>query len=309
MTVNNTVFVHTNEKQMIGALVSAHSLKRNSKNPEQFDVRIISVEDYPFYKELDGKQYLREKRMDTWDYSDLQSFTTLRFMPPALCNFTGRSIVIDPDVFAVGDINELFERDMQDKAIMARNRSGHKGYANYIATSVMLLDNAKLKHWNTERDFRAMFAGTLDYDPWNRLANEDPNLIGFIEPVWNDFDNLDSNTKLIHNTKRRTQPWKTGLPVDFTNRRGLFGILPSSWTPAGWIKRTKLPGSYWRHPDRRQEEFFFSLLRECLDNGMISKDLLAKHIAMKFVRADALEIAQDVRSVDEVLSSVSAEAA
>ena len=38
---------------------------------------------------------------------DLQSFTPLRFMPPQLMGYEGRAIVIDPDVFAVGDVYEL----------------------------------------------------------------------------------------------------------------------------------------------------------------------------------------------------------
>ena len=58
----------------------------------------------------------------------------------------GRAIVVYPDVFAIGDINELFDRDMENKAIFAKPRPGYKGHANYVASSVMLLDCAKLKH-------------------------------------------------------------------------------------------------------------------------------------------------------------------
>jgi hypothetical protein len=36
-----TVFIHTNHKQIVGALVAAHSLKHNSKNAEEFDVKIL----------------------------------------------------------------------------------------------------------------------------------------------------------------------------------------------------------------------------------------------------------------------------
>jgi hypothetical protein len=297
----NTVFIHTNEKQMIGAIVSAHSMKRNSKNPAAFDVEIIRTEDYPWYKEMHGKEYLREARMAEWDFDDLQSFTTTRFMPPELMGYKDKSVVVDPDVFAVGDVNELFERDMQGKAIMAKFRSGHKGYGDYIATSVMLLDNAKLKHWNVKRDFLAMFEKKRDYEVWMRLGYENRDTIGRLEDSWNDFDHLDANTKMIHNTKRRTQPWKTGLPVDFTNRKGLFGLLPASWTPKGWIKRQKIPGKYWQHPDKRQEQYFFALLRECLENGAISPDLVEKHIAASHVRKDAIALAQSAGSVDDVL--------
>jgi hypothetical protein len=305
----NTVFIHTNEKQLIGALVSAHSMRRNSRSPQAFEVSIIRTEDYPWYSEMHGQSYLREKGQVQWDADDLQSFTTTRFMPPQLMDYTERSVVVDPDVFAVGDVNELFNRDMKGKAVMARFRSGHKGYANYIATSVMLLDNSKLKHWDTERDFRAMFRNERDYEIWLRLGYEDPKTIGQLEDQWNDFDNLDSGTRMIHNTKRRTQPWKTGLPVDFTNRKGLFGIFPASWTPQSWIKRQKLPGSYWRHPDHRQEQYFFALLKECLDNGSISKDLLSQHMAKDHIRHDAFKIVEQVRPVSDILGALSQRAA
>jgi hypothetical protein len=307
--MKNTVFIHTNEKQMIGALVSAHSMKRNSRSPDAFDARIIRTEDYPMYRKYHGQKYLREGRMQEWDADDLQSFTTTRFMPPKLMGYKGKSVVVDPDVFAVGDVNELFQRDMQGKAVMARGRAGHKGYADYIATSVMLLDNAKLKHWDVEVQFPSMFESKLDYEKWMRLAEEDRSTIGLLEDQWNDFDNLDANTRMIHNTKRRTQPWKTGLPVDFTNRKGLFGILPASWTPAGWIRRRKIPGKYWKHPDSKQEQYFFALVREALDKGAISKELLQTHMAQQHVRADALELLANAAPVGQILGELQKKAA
>ena len=42
-----------------------------------------------------------------WRNDDLQSFTPLRFMPPELMGYQGRAVVVDPDVFAVGDVFEL----------------------------------------------------------------------------------------------------------------------------------------------------------------------------------------------------------
>ncbi len=307
--MRSTVFIHTNEKQLIGALVSAHSMKRNSAAAESFDTSIIRTEDYRWYQSFHGQSYLREGRQAEWNAEDLQSFTTTRFMPPQLMNYQGRAIVVDPDVFAVGDVAELLQRDMHGKAVLARFRQGHKGYENYIASSVMLLDNAKLKHWDVEKDFAAMFRSERDYEIWLRLGYEDPNTIGRLEDSWNDFDNLNSATRMIHNTKRRTQPWKTGLPVDFTNRFSLFAFLPASWSANGWIKRRKLPGSYWKHPDQRQEQYFFGLLNECLQNGTITKALLEKHMAANHIRHDALDIIKQVPPVNEVLASLPRQAA
>lgn len=287
--MKNSVFVHTNGKQLAGAIVSAHSLKRNSRSPESFDVKIIRQEDYAFFKEFEGRQFLRAGGWRTWRNADLQSFTPTRFMPPELLGYQGRAVVIDPDVFAVGDVNDLLTRDMAGKAIMARHRPGHNGREDYVASSVMLLDCVKLKHWNVRRQFEELFTGKLDYENWNILANEPRESIGFLAPEWNDFDALTPVTKLLHNTKRRTQPWKTGLPIDFTNR-------------VAWIGR--FWGKYKKHPDPRQEAFFFSLLRECVDTGQISLEQIRSEMNDNHIRHDALELMHTVPPIEKILSEV-----
>ena len=221
-----TVFIHTNHKQLVGALVSSYSLKRNSRRPDRFDVRIIHSEDHPFLKAREGQPFLREGKTRIWHYDDLQSFTPLRFMPPELMGYQGRAVVIDPDIFAVGDITELLDRDMQGKAILCKARRTEKKFAS----SVMLLDCAKLTHWQCERQFNELFEMKRDYMDWISLLCEPEETIGLFEDEWNSFDELNAKTKLLHNTKRRTQPWKTGLPVDFTlgekvRRKEKFGVL------------------------------------------------------------------------------------
>ncbi|HEX5517727.1 MAG TPA: hypothetical protein VFX32_09020, partial [Pseudolabrys sp.] len=206
-----TVFIHTNAKQIIGATVSAHSLKRNSSQPDEFDVRIIRREDYKFFDAYEGRAFLRGGGRRIWTNNDLQSFTPCRFMPPELMEYQGRAVVIDPDVFAVGDVQALLNRDMTGKAILAKPRPGYNGRPDYVATSVMLLDCGKLTHWNVRRSFEELFAFKRDYEDWITLAYEPPGTIGHLESEWNDFDQLTERTKLLHNTKRRSQPWKTGL--------------------------------------------------------------------------------------------------
>jgi hypothetical protein len=287
--IRPSVFIQANKKQLVGALVSAYSLKRNSVNPGAFDVRIMYQEDYPFLLDKEGEIYLREGVKRIWRNDDLQSFTPLRFLPPELMGYQGRAVVIDPDIFAVGDIWELLSRDMQGKAIMCRRGSARKKYA----TSVMLLDCAKLRHWHVETQVNEIFALRRDYIAWTGLNSEPEQIIGLLEDEWNDFDRLTPATKLLHNTGRRTQPWKTGLRVDFmpvdrvefmpfwswlmTLRRKLFGEYG-------------LMGRYQRHPDPNQERLFFSLLRECVDNGIITEALLRDEMRLNHIRHDALDL-------------------
>ncbi len=49
-------------------------------------------------------------------------------------------------------------------------------------------------------------------------------------------------------------------------------------------------GRYRRHPDRNQERFFFGLLRECLDEGIVTEDMLREEMCRNHVRHDAFEV-------------------
>jgi hypothetical protein len=283
------VFIQTNNKQLIGALVAAYALKRNSATPDAFDVTLMHQEDYGFFRAREGQVYLRDGVSRPWHNDDLQSFTPLRFMPPELMGYRGRAVVIDPDVFAVGDIMELLGRDMQDKAILCR----HRGERKHFATSVMLLDCTKLKHWHVETQFNELFEGKRDYIRWTGLSLEAQDSIGVLEDVWNDFDRLTPSTKLVHNTKRRTQPWKTGLKVDFFPPDRVRYFQPWVWLMAARRKLFGdygLLGHYQPHPDPRQEHFFFGLLRECVDRGIVTEAQLREEMRLNHIRHDALDL-------------------
>ena len=277
--MRSTVFVQANARQLVGARISAFSYQRNSRSPDSFDVRIITLDDFPRLLQT-GQSILRGGHVRQWDPDDLQSFTPLRFAPPSLMNFEGRAVVTDPDCFGVGDVAELFERDMDGKAIMAVPRPGHNDQADYIATSVMLLDCAKLRHWDFDRELDELFAHRFDYVDWIELKREKSSTIGFLPPEWNSFDHLDAGTKILHTTKRRTQPWKTGLPKDYTLREsGPLDVL-----------RRLANRRYQPHPDRNQEAVVYSLLAAMLDQGVITKEDLVAEMAANHIRHDSLDL-------------------
>ena len=192
------VFIQTNHKQIVGALVAEYALRRNSRHNDDFDVRIMHARDYPFFAAREGQLYLRDGVKRPWLNDDLQSFTPTRFLPPELMGYRGRAVVIDPDIFAIADVWELLSRDMQSKAILCRRRAGPKGIVDRcLASSVMLLDCAKLTHWKVEEAFNEMFEFKRDYQSWMCLRLEPRESIGFFEPEWNDFDRLTPATRML----------------------------------------------------------------------------------------------------------------
>ena len=274
-----TVFIQANARQMLGAKISALSYKKASRRPDSFNVRIIDAAEYPRLM-ADGQSILRAGHVRAWDPDDLQSFTPLRFAPPKMMKWKGKAVVTDPDCFGVGDIADLFDHDMGAKAVMAVPRPGHNKRNDYVATSVMLLDCAALKHWDIDQDLDDLFAQRFDYIDWIELKREDPATIGFLAPEWNDFDRLTANTKILHTTKRRTQPWKAGLPIDYTLReRGPFDFLRK-------FKRKH----YEAHPDPNQEALVYSLLADLVDRGDVTKPQLVAEMAANHVRHDSLDL-------------------
>lgn len=249
-------------------------------------MRLLEAEDYPELQKP-GREFVRNGYRRSWDPQDLQSFTPLRFAVPDALDHRGLALVVDPDVFAVSDAGELFVRDLEGKAIWCVARPGHNKSGRYLASSVMLLDCGKLPHWRFEEDLERFWSGDIDYIEWIELRREDPNTIGILAPEWNDFDKLSAQTKLLHTTKRRTQPWKTGLRVDYTLREGPLGPLPAPL--AGWLRRM-VSRRYHRHPNPKIEAYFYALLAELYDQGGVTREEIEREIALKHVRPDSLAL-------------------
>lgn len=281
------VFIHTNDKQYLGAKLCQYAFQTRSKSPELFDIEIVRLEETNNLFEKEGVEYLRKGKSAKWLNNDLQSFSPLRMAIPQLMKFEGKALVTDPDVFAVSDVWELLNRNMDGKAIICRSVSnGYRGNGHsFYATSVMLLDCKKLRHWNWDQMIQDLFDKKFDYGDWISLKKEDPSTIGELEEEWNHFDTLSSGTKLLHTTERSTQPWKTGLPVDFdttSNKHKSKNFLKRVLTQF----REKKHSKYIPHPDPNQEKFVLSLMKEAFQNNFISRNFLQEQISKSNLRKD-----------------------
>ncbi len=302
------VFIQTNAKQYVGAVVAEHSFRRFSENNDKFDIKIIDNRDHPFFAAKQDQYFLRNGAMRKWDMNDLQSFTLTRFMPPELMGYRGKAVVVDPDVFAIDDVWKLFTMDMKGKAIWCRPRKKNSTDINGdMASSVMLLDCAQLKHWKVEEQFNSMFDRKLEYKGWVTLRNEPRESIGLLDDTWNDLDVLTKKTHFLHTTKRITQPWKTGLKVDFrpSDKHNKIPVL-------GWAMTLRrkllgeyaLLGQYRQNPDMNQQNLFFGLLKECIDNGMVDMKQLEHEMKNNHVRHDAVRVVEQTPPLKETVAGL-----
>jgi len=163
-----TIVIHTNDAQLVPARVGAYSLKSRSRHPELFDVRLLRLEDTPVLYRRYGQRFA------WWDGDtptvfrrrNTQSFSALRRMVPALLGFQGQALVLDPDVFAIGDVWELLSRDMSGKAILCCQKPIWRDGRRLYSSAVMLLDCGKLRHWRWEREIDDIFRGVMPLGPW-----------------------------------------------------------------------------------------------------------------------------------------------
>ncbi len=304
------VFIHVNHKHIVNAHIGEQSLRYFSRNNDKFDVKFIETKDHPFLPAKEGEIFLRNGSKRKWCMNDWQSFAPLRFMPPELMNYHGRALVIDPDIFTVGDVWDLLSRDMEGKAIMCRPCSRISRDINgKLASSIMLLDCAKLRHWKVEQQFNGMFDGQRDYGKWTALMYEDRSTIGLLENSWNNLGLPNEKTGMLHTSERSAQPWDTGLPIDFVRADKFDAFSSQRWLSYSRRKVVgdySFPGRYKSHPDKNQEDLFFALLLQCFDDGTVSGDMVQYEMLLDRVRKDAPGVISRVPSVDQVIAALPA---
>jgi hypothetical protein len=278
--MSHRVFIQANNKQLLGARLAKYALERHARACDAFRVEILNVDELEVFRNFAGATYLRSGREVRYEPGDLQSFTLSRFMPPEVCGYAGRGLVIDPDIFALADVSELLEWDLRDHAVACcRKNDGWD-------TSVMVLDCARLTHWKVGEFLGQLGRKELDYADLMTLRGERSVLE--LPRVWNSLDRLDANTKMLHTTDRLTQPWKTGLPIDF-RRNPMAPVL--GFIPREWLHKLlgRYPSRYQPHPDRHVEAFFFRLLREAIRDSAVDESFVRAEVSARHVRDDIFE--------------------
>ena len=271
------IFICTNDNQMIGAKVAKNTIINRSQFSTN-DVVILSESEIPSFKRFFMKPYLRRGKMVEFNKNDMQSFTLLRFHIPFLMGFHGKALVIDPDIFQVQEgIEGLINFDFERHSIYAR-----KGLQkNSWASSAMLISCENFLHWSLENFINQLHLGEIDYDDLINLRLEKES-IGELDKKWNEFDQINLNTILLHTTEKITQPWRAGLSLNSTIPP-LFKYIPRA--PIYKLFGKDLTKGR-EHPHQAVTDFFFKELELCLSENIISSQELDDAMQKKFMRPD-----------------------
>ena len=271
------IFICTNDNQMIGAKVARNTIINKSQFSTN-DVVILSESEIPSFDRFFMKPYLRRGKMVEFNKNDMQSFTLLRFHIPFLMGFHGKALVIDPDIFQVQEgIEGLVNFDFERHSIYAR-----KGLQKISwASSAMLISCKNFLHWSLDNFINQLHLGEIDYDDLINLRLEKES-IGELDKKWNEFDQININTILLHTTEKITQPWRAGLSLNSTIPP-LFKYIPRS--PIYKLFGKDLTQGR-EHPHQVVTDFFFKELALCLSENIISSQELDDAIQKKFMRPD-----------------------
>ena len=129
-------------------------------------------------------------------------FSGFRWAIPEYCNYEGRAIYTDVDMINFSDIGELFDMDMGNHMMLARDgeRFGGKEFC------VILFDCSKFKNylppkesWKTEPTAHHQFI---------QHFIQTSGVVGSLDPAWNSHDGDAYPFKQLHYTHMPTQPWK-----------------------------------------------------------------------------------------------------
>ena len=134
------------------------------------------------------------------------NFSYGRFAIPKLAGYTGRAIYMDSDMVVFRDIAEIWQMPFDGAKILVEKVSD-KTRGSGRLTAVMVMDCAALR-WDPEAIIARL---GVDYD-YKELMSvypllEDGDLQDRLPLGWNSLDEYTPETRLLHYTKIKTQPW------------------------------------------------------------------------------------------------------
>jgi hypothetical protein len=206
------IFVGTDRSQLLAVSVLEHSIRRRTDS----EVRVSPLIDLDLPEPKDIRQGSRT------------GFSFARFAIPELTGYRGKALYLDADMLVFADIAELWripfdgakiiiQGDLKADVVSPDKYGAPRQRVRQCA--VMMIDCARTD-WRVQ-DIVAGLDGKYTYDELMHhmcILSEDE--VAYRLPFeWNSLEYWDADTKLLHYTDMKTQPW-----VSPRNRLGHFWI-------------------------------------------------------------------------------------
>lgn len=268
------ILIQANKFQRLAAEVSKYSfIKQGIK-----DVEIINLEDQNILIKNFGKKYLRNGKLTTYEYNDLQSFTLLRFIPTKL-SIKDFCLIVDPDIFAVTNPIPEIEKILDNKIDIFCTKINDQ-----LRSEVMIL-NLKKNIWDFESLINDLFSQKIDYSDLINLKFIEKKKIKIINNKFNEHDNILTNTIFLHTSNRLTQPWKEGLKINFKTNFSKKYIIKNY---IKYIFRMRydekaISSKYIKHKNEQVIKFVCDLFEEAYKNKFIKVSDIKFALNNKFI--------------------------
>jgi len=268
------ILIQANKFQRLAAEVSKYSfIKQGIK-----DVEIINLEDQNILIKNFGKKYLRNGKLTTYEYNDLQSFTLLRFIPTKL-SIKDFCLIVDPDIFAVTNPIPEIEKILDNKIDIFCTKINDQ-----LRSEVMIL-NLKKNIWDFESLINDLFSQKIDYSYLINLKFIEKKKIKIINNKFNEHDNIRTNTIFLHTSNRLTQPWKEGLKINFKT------YFSKKYIIKNYIKyifrmsydEKAISSKYIKHKNEQVLRFVCELFEEAYKNKFIKNSDIKFALNNKFI--------------------------
>jgi lipopolysaccharide biosynthesis glycosyltransferase len=266
------IFIQSNKFQYTAAKVAKFSFERFG-----YTIEIVNFEEHEILTKRIGEKYLRKGKIKIFK-NDLQSFTLLRFLIPQLAKPNDKIAIIDPDVFALQPLNKLQEITNVENKIFCT-------FYNGIPRSEVMIGKAKNFYLNFNQLIYDLFELKIDYDDIMSLRVYKESELVEIPQAYNQHDQINNGTFILHTTNRISQPWKLGLKIDFDRH------LSSKTKIINYLKKylffpynkSFVSNYYIKHESKEVYNLILELFKEAVNKNYINKSELEKSVQEGFV--------------------------
>lgn len=245
------VFIGSGDASVLERKTLVHSIKRNTSR--DLEIWHYNGTSNTIENEVGEQRPCPKKPSLASHHRYATEFSLFRFYIPQLCNFQGKALYLDSDMIVLSDIGELYDISLNGFDFAACPDAYPSIAPNRWALSTMLID-CSVCRFDLDTIFSYIQQRQFSYAEFSQMGQRARNSLSYrikeIPKVWNHFDKMEKDTKLVHYTDLDRQPWK-----------------------------------YRYHPCG---EAWFEFFREAIQMGSITEQEIETAIQKKFVRADIM---------------------